>query len=83
MTHPAGFDELERTGACHGFLPLALSYELSPEPELVGGCAAGAAGLYTAAGRAGPLFCLISFFFGFFFSRPRASRLPMTCSPSC
>jgi hypothetical protein len=48
----------------------------------LGGCGtAGGAGLYTTAGLAGAPFCLISFFFGFFFSRPRVSRLPMSCSP--
>jgi hypothetical protein len=58
-----------------------LSYELVSEPGL-GGCgAAGGAGLYTTAGLAGAPFCLISFFFGFFFSRPRVSRLPMTSPP--
>src|SRR6266481_2499863 len=49
---------------------------------LVGCCVTGATGLYAAAGLAGALFCLASFF-GFFFSRPRVSRLPMRCSPSC
>lgn len=40
----------------------------------------GATGLYSGAGRAGLLNGLISFFFGFLFSRPRLSRLPMTFS---
>ena len=47
---------------------------------LGGGCGT-TAGLYSGAGRAAGLFgSLISFFFGFFFSRPRVSRLPMTLS---
>jgi hypothetical protein len=33
--------------------------------------------LYSVVGLAGLLGRLTSFFFGFFFSRPRASRLPM------
>jgi hypothetical protein len=37
-------------------------------------------GLYSGAGLAGPLNGLLTFFFGFFFSRPRLSRLPMICS---
>ncbi len=40
----------------------------------------GAVGLYSGFGFAGVLNCLIPVFFGFFFSRPRLSRLPMTCS---
>ena len=39
----------------------------------------GATGLYSIADRPGLLDCLISCFFGFFFSRSRLSRLPMTC----
>jgi hypothetical protein len=39
------------------------------------GCAG--AGLYSGAGLAGVLNGLMSFFFGFFFSRPPLSRLPM------
>ena len=61
-------------------------YEPSPVPELGGGGggATGAAGLYVGAGGLyGALCGLMSFFFGFFFSRPRTSRLPMICSPSC
>jgi len=40
----------------------------------------GEVGLYSGLGFAGVLNCLIPVFFGFFFSRPRLSRLPMTCS---
>jgi hypothetical protein len=61
------------------FFPrVSTDYELSVAPALVGFSDVGV--LYTAAGLAGPLGCLMSFFFGFFFSRPRVSRLPMTCS---
>jgi hypothetical protein len=49
-------------------------------PSSVCGGDVGAAGLYSVAGFAGLLNVLICFFFGFFFSRPRLSRLPMTCS---
>ena len=59
-------------------------YEPSPLPELGGGGGAtGAAGLYVGAGLNGALCGLMSFFFGFFFSRPRTSRLPMICSLLC
>jgi hypothetical protein len=40
----------------------------------------GEVGLYSGLGFAGVLNCLIPVFFAFFFSRPRLSRLPMTCS---
>jgi hypothetical protein len=39
----------------------------------------GEVGLYSGLGLAGVFNCLIVFF-GFFFSRPRLSRLPITCS---
>jgi hypothetical protein len=50
----------------------------SPVPSSV--CDVGTAGLYCVAGFAGLLNVFNCFFFGFFFSRPRLSRLPMTCS---
>jgi len=47
------------------------------EPDEVGCCGTGVDGLYSGAGLAGLLGCLIPFFFGLFFSRPRLSRLPI------
>lgn len=41
----------------------------------------GAVGLYSVAGFNGLPTGLDCFFFGFLFSRPRLSRLPMPCSP--
>jgi hypothetical protein len=46
-------------------------------PSPSGRSGGGATGLYSGTGR-GLLNGLISFFFGFFFSRLRLSRLPMT-----
>ena len=43
------------------------------------GCG-GEVGLYSGLDFAGVLNCLTFVFFGFFFSRARLSRLPMTCS---
>jgi hypothetical protein len=54
-----------------------------PVPSSVwggGGGGGGATGLYSGAGLAGLLTGLACCFFGFLFSRPRLSRLPMTCS---
>jgi hypothetical protein len=53
-------------------------------PSKVRGSGGGAAGLSSVAGFNGLLTGLVRCFFGFFFSRPRLSRLPMTCSsPLC
>jgi hypothetical protein len=53
----------------------------SPVPSSVRDVgAAGAAGLYSVAGLNGLLTGLGCVFLGFFFSRPRLSRLPMTFS---
>jgi hypothetical protein len=49
-------------------------------PSSAGRGGGGATGLYSTAGLAGLLNGLISFFFGFFFSRLRLSRLPMAVS---
>ena len=56
------------------------AYDFSP---VVGTGWVSVTGLYTAAGLTGGLVCLISFFFGFFFSLRRASRLPMILSSHC
>jgi len=50
------------------------------EPDEVGCCVVGAGGLYSGPGLAGLLGCFIPVFLGFFFSRPRLSRLPIICS---
>jgi len=57
--------------------PLTSSFRYDvPSPPV--GCDWGTeTGLYSGIGLVGLLGCLISFFFGFFFSRPRASRLPI------
>lgn len=47
------------------------------------GAGGGVTGLYTVDGLAGVYVGLISFFFGFFFSLPLLSRLPMTLSSHC
>ena len=57
-----------------GFLFLRLRYDVPPVCGGTGGLYSGAAGLD------GLLDGLICVFFGFFFSRPRLSRLPIICS---
>jgi hypothetical protein len=56
-----------------------LRYEVVPSSVGRGG-GGGATGLYSTAGLADLLNGLISFFFGFFFSRLRLSRLPINFS---
>lgn len=62
------------TAAAFYFFSSILRYDV---PSSVGRGGGGATGLYSTAGLAGLLTDLISFFFGFFFSRLRLSRLPI------
>jgi len=68
--------------ACHHSRRIAGPSCRAHSPVLVCGACGGATGL---VGLAGLLDGLTLVFFGFFFSRPRLSRLPMACSfrPSC
>jgi len=54
-----------------------LRYVFSP---LLGSGGGGVVGLQTVAVLGGMLACVTSFFFGFFFSRPLLSRLPIALS---
>jgi hypothetical protein len=68
---------VSRSGVYRG-LSFAAHFPAASSVCDVGG--GGDVGLYSGLGFAGVLNCLIPVFFGFFFSRPRLSRLPMTCS---
>jgi hypothetical protein len=68
---------VSRSGVSRGFSFAAHSPVASSVCDV--GCG-GEVGLYSGLDFAGVLNCLIPVFFGFFFSRARLSRLPMTCS---
>jgi hypothetical protein len=70
---------VDEGGAENGRRKIQLRYVFSPLP-VSGGGGGGAAGLQTVAVRGGLLAGAISFFFGFFFSRPLLSRLPIALS---
>jgi hypothetical protein len=68
---------VSRSAVSRGFSFAVYSPVASSVCDVGGG---GEVGLYSGLGFAGVLNCLIPVFFGFFFSRPRLSRLPMTRS---